>query len=188
MADDEKELKDQRVVTMMSPSELEAIDDWMFKNRIRSRGEAIRRLCQIGIMSNRQFERLVRVAKPLEQKYTKLQNERTSAETGASDLRARVLGSEIALSDALQSRLLTVHIAVMDLMMRSIMSPKSSAEATDLYRETERYIDKLRIEDPEDRRLSLFLRAISGDDEADAELKKLNNEFSSASEVATPDK
>lgn len=46
---DDKELKDQRVVTMMSPSELEAIDDWMFKNRIRSRGEAIRRLCQIGI-------------------------------------------------------------------------------------------------------------------------------------------
>lgn len=49
MADD-KELKDQRVVTMMSPSELDAIDDWMFKNRIRSRGEAIRRLCQIGLL------------------------------------------------------------------------------------------------------------------------------------------
>ena len=50
MADDDKELKDQRVVTMMSPSELEAIDDWMFKNRIRSRGEAIRRLCQIALI------------------------------------------------------------------------------------------------------------------------------------------
>lgn len=50
MTDDEKELKDQRVVTMMSPSELEAIDDWMFKSRIRSRGEAIRRLCQIGLV------------------------------------------------------------------------------------------------------------------------------------------
>lgn len=43
------ELKDQRVVTMMSPSELKAIDDWMFGERIRSRGEAIRRLCQIGL-------------------------------------------------------------------------------------------------------------------------------------------
>lgn len=49
MTEDERELKDHRVVTMMSPSELEAIDDWMFKNRIRSRGEAIRRLCQVGI-------------------------------------------------------------------------------------------------------------------------------------------
>ncbi|HWT62508.1 MAG TPA: hypothetical protein VN150_07965 [Ochrobactrum sp.] len=46
------ELKDQRVVTMMSPTELEAIDDWMFKNRIRSRGEAIRRLCQLGLITN----------------------------------------------------------------------------------------------------------------------------------------
>jgi hypothetical protein len=49
---DEKELKDQRVPIMMTPSELEAIDDWMFKNRIRSRGEAIRRLCQIGLATD----------------------------------------------------------------------------------------------------------------------------------------
>lgn len=52
MAEDDKELKDQRVVTMMSPSELKVIDDWMFKSRIRSRGEAIRRLCQIGIVAD----------------------------------------------------------------------------------------------------------------------------------------
>lgn len=48
------ELKDQRVVTMMSPSELEAIDEWSFKHRIRSRGEAIRRLCHIGMVSEEQ--------------------------------------------------------------------------------------------------------------------------------------
>ncbi|MGB3536823.1 MAG: hypothetical protein WBA42_01550 [Mesorhizobium sp.] len=52
---DEKELKDQRVPIMMTPSELEAIDDWMFKNRIRSRGEAIRRLCQIGVAVDEHF-------------------------------------------------------------------------------------------------------------------------------------
>lgn len=44
------ELKDLRVVTMMSPTELEAIDEWMFENRLRSRGEAIRRLCRIGVL------------------------------------------------------------------------------------------------------------------------------------------
>lgn len=60
MADDEKELKDQRVVTMMSPSELEAIDDWMFQNRIRSRGEAIRRLCQIGLEADHKLSTLVK--------------------------------------------------------------------------------------------------------------------------------
>lgn len=41
----EDELKDQRVTIMMSESELSLIDDWMFANRLRSRGEAIRRLC-----------------------------------------------------------------------------------------------------------------------------------------------
>ena len=45
--DEAAELKDQRVVVMMSQSELQAIDDWMFANRLRSRGEAIRRLCML---------------------------------------------------------------------------------------------------------------------------------------------
>lgn len=49
MSDENQELKDQRVVTMMSPSELEAIDDWMFRNRLRSRAEAIRHLCRLGM-------------------------------------------------------------------------------------------------------------------------------------------
>jgi hypothetical protein len=44
---------------MMSPSELEAIDDWMFAIRIRSRGEAIRRLCQIGINFDRSAGKLL---------------------------------------------------------------------------------------------------------------------------------
>ncbi|MCL7998003.1 hypothetical protein M8994_07080 [Brucella sp. 21LCYQ03] len=52
---DEKELKDQRIPIMMTLSEVEAIDDWMFKNRIRSRGEAIRRLCQMGIIFDREL-------------------------------------------------------------------------------------------------------------------------------------
>ncbi|MDR6664275.1 hypothetical protein [Rhizobium sp. 1399] len=47
---DDRELKDQRIPIMMTGSEVTAIDDWSFKNRIRSRGEAIRRLCQIGLV------------------------------------------------------------------------------------------------------------------------------------------
>lgn len=43
--DPELELKDQRIAVMMTKSELNLIDDWMFANRIRSRGEAIRRMC-----------------------------------------------------------------------------------------------------------------------------------------------
>lgn len=46
------EIKDQRVPIVMSPSELKELDDWMHKKRIRSRGEAIRRLCQIAFIAD----------------------------------------------------------------------------------------------------------------------------------------
>jgi hypothetical protein len=55
------ELKDQRVVTMMSPSELEAIDEWMFRNRLKSRGEAIRRLCHLGMTAEKREGELLKV-------------------------------------------------------------------------------------------------------------------------------
>lgn len=43
------ELKTERVTIMMAPSELRVVDDWSFKARIRSRGEAIRQLIQLGL-------------------------------------------------------------------------------------------------------------------------------------------
>jgi hypothetical protein len=61
MTDEGAELKDQRVPLLMSQSEVKAIDDWMFAARIRSRGEAIRRLCQIGIVFHRELKPMVAV-------------------------------------------------------------------------------------------------------------------------------
>lgn len=52
---DELELKDQRVTIMFTKSELEMIDDWAFANRIRSRGEAIRRLCRTRLIKDRKM-------------------------------------------------------------------------------------------------------------------------------------
>ncbi|TBD04226.1 hypothetical protein ELH21_07350 [Rhizobium leguminosarum] len=43
------ELKTIKFQMMLSESEAKAIDDWSFANRIRSRAEAIRRLCQMAI-------------------------------------------------------------------------------------------------------------------------------------------
>lgn len=57
----EGELKDQRVPIMMSEAELKAIDDWSFENRIRSRGEAIRRLCHLGISVEGHRRELIKV-------------------------------------------------------------------------------------------------------------------------------
>ena len=43
------ELKSERVTTIMSSSEVKEVDDWSFLNRIRSRGEAIRRPVELGL-------------------------------------------------------------------------------------------------------------------------------------------
>lgn len=50
---DKEDLKDQRIAVMMSKAELELIDDWAFASRIRSRGEAIRRLCLRSIVKDK---------------------------------------------------------------------------------------------------------------------------------------
>ena len=41
--------KDQRVPLVMTKAELDAIDDWAFARRIRSRSEAIRQLIELGL-------------------------------------------------------------------------------------------------------------------------------------------
>jgi hypothetical protein len=57
MTDDKKTLKFQM---MMSPNEAQALDDWMFRNRIRSRAEAIRRLWQMGMVIDSHLSDLIR--------------------------------------------------------------------------------------------------------------------------------
>ena len=46
MTDD---LKTERVTIMMTPAGVKAVDDWSFQARIRSRGEAIRQLIELGL-------------------------------------------------------------------------------------------------------------------------------------------
>lgn len=41
----------------MTPTEVKAIDDWRFENRIGSRGDAIRKLCQIGLVAHEDMDR-----------------------------------------------------------------------------------------------------------------------------------
>jgi|SRR5436305_4173201 hypothetical protein len=46
---DEAERRTERIPLLMTPSEVKALDDWAFANRIRGRGEAIRRLIEAGL-------------------------------------------------------------------------------------------------------------------------------------------
>jgi hypothetical protein len=45
----DEERKTERIQILMTPGELKALDDWAFGNRIRSRGEAVRRLIELGL-------------------------------------------------------------------------------------------------------------------------------------------
>lgn len=51
------EIKTERVTILLSPTELKTIDDWSFEQRIRSRGEAIRRLIELGLEAARQSQK-----------------------------------------------------------------------------------------------------------------------------------
>ncbi|KAB2705050.1 MULTISPECIES: hypothetical protein [Brucella] len=51
----QEEQKTERFNMFMSPSEMKAIDDWAWENKIRSKSEAVRRLCQIGIAADEHF-------------------------------------------------------------------------------------------------------------------------------------
>jgi hypothetical protein len=50
-----EEKKTERVTIMMTPSAVDAIDEWSFAHRIRSRGEAFRRLAEIGLETSKQL-------------------------------------------------------------------------------------------------------------------------------------
>jgi hypothetical protein len=45
----DEEKRTERITIMMSPAEVAAIDDWLFEQRIRSRGEAVRRLIAMSL-------------------------------------------------------------------------------------------------------------------------------------------
>lgn len=51
------EKKTVRVQVVMAPSEVEQIDDWGFRNRIRSRSEVVRRLLLAGLAAMEKSEK-----------------------------------------------------------------------------------------------------------------------------------
>lgn len=53
---DKDEQKTERFNMFMSPSEMKAIDDWAWENKIRSKSEAVRRLVQIGIRAHGELQ------------------------------------------------------------------------------------------------------------------------------------
>lgn len=48
--------RENRIPIMMSDQELQAIDDWRYENRIATRSESVRRLCQIGLQADETYK------------------------------------------------------------------------------------------------------------------------------------
>ncbi|MGO4353888.1 hypothetical protein AB4Z25_18430 [Rhizobium sp. RAF36] len=59
------EPREHRIHMYLSEEEKEAIDDWRFKNRIATRSDAIRRLCQIGLAVGDEMEGMVQAAEQI---------------------------------------------------------------------------------------------------------------------------
>ncbi|PAQ09721.1 hypothetical protein [Mesorhizobium temperatum] len=49
----------ERLQMVISAEELEAIEEWQHQNRIQSKSEAIRRLCQLGLLIDNELEQIV---------------------------------------------------------------------------------------------------------------------------------
>ncbi|NML73581.1 hypothetical protein HHL25_05510 [Rhizobium sp. S-51] len=75
MAEDNEQKKTERLHMLISPAELEAIDEWRFANRIGTRAEAVRRLCQIGLIVGRELEGLADAATEASDAMSELDNE-----------------------------------------------------------------------------------------------------------------
>ncbi|WP_340584161.1 hypothetical protein [Brucella pseudintermedia] len=53
------ESETERLHVKITKDEIEAIDDWRYKNRIPSRSEAVRRLCRLGLDADDFFDDMV---------------------------------------------------------------------------------------------------------------------------------
>lgn len=58
--DDEQ--KTERFNMFMTPTEMKEIEEWAWANRIRSKSEAVRRLCQVGLLVGAELEGLADAA------------------------------------------------------------------------------------------------------------------------------
>lgn len=65
--DNSDEQKTERFNMFMSPSEMKAIDDWAWKNRVRSKSEAVRRLVQSALRIDDEIEQIYKHTHSLHQ-------------------------------------------------------------------------------------------------------------------------
>lgn len=133
---DKDEQKTERFNMFMSPSEMKAIDDWAWRNKIRSKSEAVRRLVQIGIAFEREAEPIMK------------RNERALKALLITAQRVDQ-ASRGGIAAAIDEQLQAYKAAVAAFLQVAVMSEvKSGAEVDDLVVAAAELTSKLREEEP----------------------------------------
>lgn len=124
--------RDNRVPMMLSDEELRSIDDWRFSNRVATRSDAIRRLCQIGLEFDRGAKALDDMAmSALEEQVEFCNSIAASGETPET------------VTPGFVARLVHRHIDVMKLLMDIGLKISAPAEAASRLRASGRIGDAL---------------------------------------------
>lgn len=135
MAEDQ-ENKTERVQLLMAPSEVEAIDDWGFKNRIRTRAEAIRRLCQIGMAVDEHTADLghqaLMVRRKIDERMASFIGEHEDAADGLANMM-------LDIGDDLLKRLVQL-----DAMLKAAKSSKEIGDAIDAVKDHDDWVKRHR--------------------------------------------
>lgn len=126
----EKAKKTLKFQMMMAPEEAEILDDWMFKNRFRSRAEAIRRLCQVGLLVSDRMPHVDRILSEIGDAAMTLQDR--AKEAKSQDKKAEAI--EALTNVAIYSTILhlkTIELAIEMKDMKYYVDESKSTENID---------------------------------------------------------
>lgn len=144
-----KKPRENRIPIMMSDEELTAVDDWRFENRVATRSDAIRRLCQIGMRADRSALDLFKLVRTV------------------SDIEYLAL-TELARPDLHEDerRKIMAHMEQMPERAQMIIGALSLKKAVDAFRDGKSFEDAVEIAKEVEKDMALELHhALSSPDE-----------------------
>lgn len=128
----------ERVHFVITDAEIQAIEDWRFKNRVQSKSEAIRRLCQIGLTYDHHGNALMkRTDRALKAMLMTIDRTNKALEKAPKGLRG-------ALRVALEEQL-AANKAVLSMMVAAsvLADGADQSEFEDLIKRAEGYVEAL---------------------------------------------
>jgi hypothetical protein len=134
--DKETQKKSERLHMLISPAELEAIDDWRFRNRIGTRADAIRRLAQMSLQIDEPIEKVYRRTKELYRVLMSRQDVTISLLDQSPIDWEKIAKVDIATSGELIKHVSELNMAV-HAMTAQVLKMRGAGDIADLKAETD---------------------------------------------------